>query len=473
MSLFSQIRYQDLFDIALCSYVMFRFYVLFRGTNVFMVLIGIAFLWVFKVVAVWSGLIVTSYAIQAITALAAIIIIVVFRNEIRSSLQATNLKMLLWGLPRSTTKLTTDLIVESVFELSKKYIGSLIVVPGKDDLKDHIHSGIPFGALVSTEAIISVFWRDNPVHDGAMIISGNRIVEVSAILPLTKRQDLPSFYGTRHRAAVGLSEVTDALIIAVSEERGSILVVKNSQLENAVQPENLLQMLNTHAGYPLKKGRILQNEMFKLGFAALVSVVFVSGAWLNLTKGLDTLTTVQIPIEYKNLNPRMEISGTSVDAVRLFLKGSEALIKSIRVENLKAEIDLGPGVVGENTFNISKKNIAIPPGITLNDIQPASVFVLMDIQAAKEIPVQVDWTGKLNEDLILESAQVSPQKVNVLGTSLALKEIDTIYTESVFLEPLKQSGTMQVKLILPSQNMKFSSDYNSNVRITHVIKKRY
>ena len=472
MLLLSQIRYQDLLDIALCSYIMFRFYVLFRGTNVFMVLIGIAFLWVFKVIAVWSGLIVTSYVIQAITALAAIIIIVVFRNEIRSSLQATNLKMLLWGFPRHTEKTPTALIVESAFELARKRIGGLIVIPGKEDIKDHIHSGIRFDALVSTESIISVFWKGNPVHDGAMIISGNRIVEVSAILPLTKRQDLPSFYGTRHRAAVGLGEVTDALIIAVSEERGSVLVIKGSQLVDILQPEDLLRLLNERAGYQFKKGRFLENEKFRLGFAAFVSVVFVSGAWFNLTKGLDTLTTVQIPIEYKNRNPRMEISGTSVDSVRLFLKGSEALLKSIRVENLKAEIDVGSGVVGENVFEISRKNIALPPGITLNDVQPPVVSVILDIQAAKELPVQVDWTGKLREDLILVSAQVYPQKVNVYGVSLILKEINTIFTESVLLDPLKQSGDMQIKLILPSSNITFLPEYDGNVRVTYVIKKR-
>jgi len=433
---------------------------------------GIAFLWLFKFIAVWGGLIVTSYAIQAITALAAIIIIVVFRNEIRSSLQATNLKMLLWGLPHHSTKTPVDLIVESAFEMARKRIGGLIVIPGKDDLKDYIHSGIAFDALVSTESIISVFWKDNPVHDGAMVISGNRIREVSAILPLTKRQDLPSFYGTRHRAAVGLSEIVDALVICVSEERGRVFVAKGPHTEIVLRPGDLLQMLNEHTGYKTKTGRFLKNEKLELGFAALVSVIFISGAWLNLTKGVDTLTTLQVPIEYKNRNPKMEITSTSADSVRLFLKGSEALLKTIRVENLKAEIDIASGKVGDNTFEISKKNFSIPPGIVLNDIQPPAVVVNLDIQAAKELPVQVDWAGKLSEDLILVSVQIYPPEVNLFGISSVLKEIDTVYTEPVLLDPLKQSGSSQVKLSLPSPNVKFGPEASDNVRIAYVIKKR-
>lgn len=104
LSIFLSIRWQDVVDITLNSYILFRFYVLFRGTNVFRVLVWIALLWFFQRVAVFLGLIVTSWVIQGITAAAALIVVVVFRNEIRSVLQAKNLKAILWGFPRKAVQ---------------------------------------------------------------------------------------------------------------------------------------------------------------------------------------------------------------------------------------------------------------------------------------------------------------------------------------------------------------------------------
>ena len=102
--------------------------------------------------------------------------------------------------------------------------------------------------------ISSIFWPDNPVHDGAAIIQGNQITQVSAILPLSRRDDLPSYYGTRHRAALGLAEATDALIIAVSEERGDVVAAQGSQLKVIKQQRRLkTDFTATHGGLPLKK----------------------------------------------------------------------------------------------------------------------------------------------------------------------------------------------------------------------------
>ncbi len=472
MSILSQIRYQDLLDILICSYVVFRFYVLFRGTNVFTVLMGLAFLWLLKTLSVWVGLIVTSFAIQAITALAAIIIIVVFRNEIRRTLQATNLKTLLWGFPHHSISTPATVIADSAFELSRKRVGGLIVIPGTEDLRDYIHSGIPFDGLVSVETLISIFWKDNPLHDGAAVIAGDRVQEVRTILPLTKRKDLPSYYGTRHRAASGLAETTDALVIVISEERGHILAVKGQGAEIVRQRSDLIGIIDEHTGVTSNQEGLLQNEKFRFGFAALVSVVFISGAWINLTKGLDSLITLQIPVEYKNQSPEMEIVGTSVDAVRLFLKGSEALLESIRPERLKVSIDLESAAAGENSFGISEKNLTLPPGVTLTNVQPPFVAVALDVQVTGELPIQVDWIGKLRDDLIMESVTVFPQSVQATGGSLLLKDTATVYTKQVSLDDLRESGSMAVELSLVSRNLKVALDDGDSVAVTYVIKER-
>ncbi|HKL21757.1 MAG TPA: diadenylate cyclase, partial [Tichowtungia sp.] len=199
------IRWQDALDILLNSYILFRLYVLFRGTHILRVLVGILFLLYFQKVAATMGLILTSWVIQGVTAAAALIIIVVFKNEIRFVLQTRNFKTFFFGIPPKPLSSSIGMITRSVFDLAERRCGALIVFPGKEDLQDVMHSGIQLNGRISEEMIKSIFWRDNPVHDGACIISADRIREVGVILPLSRRRDLPSHLGTRHRAAIGIS----------------------------------------------------------------------------------------------------------------------------------------------------------------------------------------------------------------------------------------------------------------------------
>lgn len=131
--------------------------------------------------------------------------------------------------------------------------GALIVFTGKEDLEEVVQSGTPWQGLVSKEMITSIFWHDNPVHDGAAIIQGDRVIEVGVILPLSQRKDLPSYYGTRHRAAAGLAETTDALVILVSEERGNVVVAKGSRMSVVNQKAELAQILQEHVGVTEKQ----------------------------------------------------------------------------------------------------------------------------------------------------------------------------------------------------------------------------
>ena len=187
-SFFTNIRWQDILDILVVSYFLFRLYVLFRGTYVFRVIVGIGFLWIFQRIAGYMGLIVTTWAMQGIIAFAAIIIIIVFRNEIRDVLQAKDIGAILWGVSHKMVQTPVQIITGSVYEMAKRRIGSLLVFPGKDVLEELVQSGIPWKGVLSKEMVLSIFWPDNPVHDGAAIIQGDRIVEVGTVLPLSRRK---------------------------------------------------------------------------------------------------------------------------------------------------------------------------------------------------------------------------------------------------------------------------------------------
>jgi len=466
------LRWQDLFDIALNSYIIFRLYVLFRGTYVFRVLVGLAFLWFLQRISVSIGLIVTSWAVQGITAVAAIIIIVVFRDEIRSVLQARNWKSILWGFSLRGGETPVKTIVDAIYDLAGVRTGALLVFPGKEDLKESLHSGTRWQGLVSREMIMSIFWPGNPVHDGAAIIEEGRVTEVGVLLPLSKRMDLPSHYGTRHRAAAGLAEATDALVVVVSEERGTISVAQGSSMRPIHRREDLTRLLEEHLGFAGSQPVRRKREKLELGAAALVSVFFIGGVWFSFTRGIDTLMTLKVPVEYTNRDPGTEIVDTSVNSVQVHLSGSATLIKSLRPEDVDIRLDLGKSKVGTNTFNISREAVSLPPGVVLRDVEPSAVEVTLDVPLTKELPVQVTWSGVLSKKLILTEVKVDPGMLRVVGGKRVLKDISTVYTEKIPLDTIEESGSVTVRPVLDPPSLRLAPGSREKITVHYRVTKR-
>ncbi len=466
------LRWQDIVDIGLVSYILLRFYVLFRGTNAFRVLIGMTILWFFQQVAVSLGLVVTSWVVQGVVALGAFIIIVVFRNEIRNVLLARNLKSILWDFSSKTVITAIETIVQSVHEMAQQKCGALLVFPGKEDLEEVVQGGIPWKGAISKEMILSIFWPDNPVHDGAAIFQGDQINQVAVILPVSRRDDLPSYYGTRHRAALGLAEATDALVILVSEERGDVVVARDSQLTTVKQKRRLEQVLQEHMGVAVKKGRESRKEKLAFIAAALFSVIFTTGVWFSVSRGVDTLVTLQVPLEYTKRDLAMEIVNTSINTVNLELEGSGALIKSIRPDQVQVRLDLSKSKAGPNTFTISRKNISLPPGVVLKGVTPSVVDVELDVLIKKELPVQIDWVGRLPDHFILQEASVVPKTVEIIGGQRMLEKMLTLYTEKVPLNNLEVEGVITANVALNPASLKIAPGSEERVTIRYLTRLR-
>jgi uncharacterized protein (TIGR00159 family) len=470
---FSGFRWQDVVDIGLNSYILFRFYVLFRGTYVFRVLIGLTMLWFFQQIAGYMGLIVTSWVVQGIVAVAALIIVVVFRNEIRNVLQAKNFRTILWGFASKTRVAPIDIIAEAAFELARRRHGALIVIPGDEDIQEMIQSGVAWNGDVSREMILSIFFPDNPVHDGAAIVDGDRIARVGSILPLSRRDDLPSYLGTRHRAALGLSESTDAVVIVVSEERGVVSLAKGPRLREIGTSRKLTQKLEEHFGIGEDLVPQGKKERVEITTAALVSLLFIAGFWFSISRGLETLVTLDVPIEYMNRNPNMEILHASVNTARLNLSGSGTLIKSTRPDQVRVRVDLSDATAGTNTYTITANNISLPPGIELKEVTPSTMTVELDVTVKKELPVQVDWTGRLPENFVVAEVSLEPQRVEIIGGKRILENVSTIYTEKVPLDKLKEGGgSIDAVLAIQPASLKVATGSSDKVAIKYTLRRR-
>lgn len=465
-------RWQDLVDIGLVSFILFRLYVLFRGTQAIRVIVVVGLLWVLQRFSIAAGLIVTSWAFQGIIAAAALVIIVVFRSEIRIVLQAKSLRTLLWGGGHKALPTPVEIIADAVFEMARKKTGALLVFPGRDDLDELTQGGISLDGRLSREMLLSIFWGGNPVHDGAAVIVGDRIANVGVILPLTRREDLPSHYGTRHRAAAGLAEASDAVVVVVSEERGEVLTARGDRLAPVGTAEALADRLRRRAS-PMgggsdhwMRGRI---EMIS---AALVSILFVTGVWFSFSRGLEALATLDVSVEYMNRDPAMELVETSTNTVSLDLSGSGPLIKSLQPDQVKVRLDLADAVAGRNTFSVTADNILLPPGVRLKKVTPAEVDVTMDRPIEKTLPVQVDWVGKLDERLRLTEVRVTPDKIQVVGRYGILKNKTTVYTRKVILDKIHQSSVMAVSLILEPAALRLANGVSDRVSVAFTIEPR-
>ncbi|MCP3874969.1 MAG: DisA protein [Desulfobacteraceae bacterium] len=466
---FYGLRWQDIFDILLNSYVLFRLYVLFRGTNVIRVLLAICILWAVSQSAVSLGLIVTNWAMQGVITAAALIIIIVFRNEISSVLQTKNLKSFLWGIPRYQFHTPLNIIVESVYEMAEKKIGALIVLPLKQGMANIVQGGISITGTLSQEMLVSIFWPDSPLHDGATIIQGEQITSAGVILPLSKRKDLPSFFGTRHRAALGLTERIDALVVVISEETGKISLFKEDQIYNIGNRSALEKLLQEHAGDDsTKKG--FRHQTIELFAAALISLFCITGIWVNFSKGLETLATHEVPVEFINPDQKMEIISSSVSNVKLLISGARPLINSINPEQINIQLSLSQSVVGINKLSITKEDILLPPGVQLKKIDPSEIDVTLDTLIEKELPIQPHWTGKLPIGLTMKSARAVPQTVRVIGGGLVLKNISTLFTEQISLDKLTESGSTTVSLVLNPASIKLED--TNKIQIQYLISKK-
>ncbi len=303
-----------------------------------------------------------------------------------------------------------------------------------------------------------------------IIIEGDRIHEVGVILPLSHRQELPSYYGTRHRAAVGLAESTDSLIVVVSEERGTVQVVKGATITPVLKKDDLEKHLQQHLGLVVKDPSGQKKEKIEIRIAAMVAVILITSVWLTITRGLDSLVTFEIPIEYMNRNPGMEILDASVNSIKIQLGGSGPLMRALRPDHVRVKIDLAKSVVGQNIYSITDENISLPPGIVIKSFNPAVVDVTLDVPDKKDLPVQVDWTGKLPENLRMEKVTIEPSIVQIIGGRQLLKNITTVYTEKIPLESIQSSRTVIVNLALSPASLKVAPGFKEKITVECSVK---
>lgn len=465
-NLLNLVRWRDVLDILLNSYILFRLYVLLRGTRLFRIVIFIFFVFLLYQFTATSGMIITHTVMQGVAALTAIGVLIVFRFEIRAIFHAKGMKDIFWRITPKPAKTPIETIAESVFRLARGKRGALIVLPTRQALDDLIQGGITLNGNVSREMIESIFWPGNPVHDGAIVIDGEKIVRVAAILPLTSNDRLPSRYGTRHRAAIGLTELSDAVVLIVSEERGEVSVAFEGRIHTLRTQTGLERWLHDHTVFKAPTIQNPINEKLSAGLAAALSLIIVGGIWFSYSVGIViSMATVEVPVEYVKRDSQMSILETSSTTVKLQLSGPRQLIHSLNPNQVKVRFDLANAVAGKNSFNVSQKDIVLPPGASVNKIEPSTIDFYLDVPGEKSLPVQVNWTGSLPKGVLIQDVRIVPDRIVVKGAQMTLDTLDTIYTQAVSVENVLHTDEIEVPPAMPAAGLVLAENQPDKIRI--------
>lgn len=234
----------DLFDIFLVSYIFYQLYLIMRRTRAVQMFLGLLLIFVISFFAQTLNMQEMSWIFKNLSTVWLVAFIILFQPELRRVLTIMGQNRIVRLFTKGQTSRVMEEIVKGTAELSQKGYGGLIVIVRDTGLKTIVETGIRVQAVVSSSLLVSIFNPKSPLHDGAVIIQNDILDAAKCILPLsrTARNDHP--WGTRHRAALGMSEESDALVIVVSEESGAISLAENGEMTRGLDREQLLKMLS-------------------------------------------------------------------------------------------------------------------------------------------------------------------------------------------------------------------------------------
>lgn len=236
-------RWQDVLDILIVAFIIYRIVLLIKGTRAIQLIIGLIIIFAAFFFARKLELFTLGWVLHNFVGSILLVVVVLFQNEIRHVLLALGRSPFFSKITYVEETLFFDEIVNACAIMSKRKIGGLIVIEREEGLEGFMEIGIKFESDVNTELIVSIFQSASPLHDGALIIQQGKIRAASCVLPLTMKEDLPKSLGTRHRAAIGITEVTDAVTIAVSEETGQVSYTVAGDIYGGVTPDALRKVL--------------------------------------------------------------------------------------------------------------------------------------------------------------------------------------------------------------------------------------
>jgi diadenylate cyclase len=234
----------DVVDIAIVAFIVYRFLLIVHGTRALQMLVGLLTVSVLYVFSLRYEMFSLNWLLNNFFDYFFVVLIILFQDEIRTALVAFGETKFFGKQSNVKTNKLIEEISEAVFALSKERTGALVVLENKQGLLNYMETGTKLESRVFSDVIYSIFQDSSPLHDGAIIIADNKIMSAGCFLPLSKNIEVDRHYGTRHRAALGITEVSDSIVIIVSEERGEVTICHNSEFIVIKDPSHMRKAIN-------------------------------------------------------------------------------------------------------------------------------------------------------------------------------------------------------------------------------------
>ena len=450
----------NLIDIGLIAFLFYFVAMWFKGTRSFQILVTLIGTGIFYFLATKLGLILTSLLFQYVWAAIIIVLVIVFQPEIRQMLdRASPIRHWRNRQYQSADSGVVDEIVSAVTELARLRTGALLVFQRLDGLDHLIVKGKELDSALSTELLQAIFQKNSPLHDGAALIYRDRIKAAACILPLSRDDDLSSKYVTRHRAALGICERTDAICVVVSEERGEVSLVEGSEITHFKQRSEfraaIEKRLSNHksneGGEPSHDWGAIIWSNWRLKLLALTTSIFI---WFLIVGPQRSEIGISVPIQYTNLPASMEIVGPWMDRIDVRAKGSASGLENLNPGSVRAVVDLGKVVPGLNFFRLTPNSLQVPPGITISQIRPSDLQLNVDAASVKVFKVVPTIVGALPDRTKIV---VSPSDVKIRASQGDLKKLTSVTTDPVNISELALKQKIKVPVVVKPEGLRIDS----------------
>lgn len=385
------VRIVDLIDVFLVSVFLYAALIWFQRTASRGVLIGVAALTFLYFLARGLDMYLTSLAFHTTFAILLFVLVVVFQEDIRRLLERLSaLRSVRIKHSERSVGVDLDALVEAVFRMAASKTGALIVIRGREPLQRHTSGGISLNGRLSMPLLMSIFDSHTPGHDGAVIIDGDRISQFAAHLPISQNTAVIAGRGTRHSAALGLSERSDAITIVVSEERGVVSVAEGGELKRLKTASDLKNRLSEYFDrtFPEVTQSLWSRVLIQHGHLKVVALILAIIAWFALAYDPHTVQrTFVAQIEYRNLPPTLELDRTAPTESRVTVSGAERHFRFLDPVSLKVTLDLADSSTGYQEIPLTDRNIKLPTNLSLYRIEPRVVRLYLE-PASAAVPAQ-------------------------------------------------------------------------------------
>lgn len=448
----SSFRVVDLFDLIIIFVMIYSGIRWFRRTSSRTILIGLGFFGILYTLAYSFHLYLTAVVLKNFFGIALIAIVIIFQEDIKRFFERVAVAGLVHTRNKklSSTK-DIDILVGTMTKLAKRRTGALIVLKGKDPLDRHLKGCVSLDGKLSDSLLESIFDPGSAGHDGAALYEDGKIIKFGCQLPLSTSFHKLSRTGTRHMAALGLAEKTDAMCIIVSEERGVISVAHEEnifQIDNDKSFRNMIKRFYaleheaSHTYGPNWLKRLTENPLEKL--LAVVLTIFL---WLVFGYRADVLSeSYRVPIEYRNVPAELHIEDISHRNVTVTLEAPEREFFLLNRKSLKVIVDLTTISPGKLEIQLDTNMLLHPPNMTVQSIEPSSVHIDAVQMVRLKLPVIVPAIGVLNDNLALTGTKVSPDFVTVMVPAQKKDKFQNVLTEPLDFAELKKSLTKTLRL---------------------------